>query len=296
MSSTTCPRCGKEASGNFCSSCGATLGGRHCTECGAEIPPGARFCTQCGAAIGADAVAEGAPGAGGAAGATSSGAASKSAPAKGPARGGAAPGGESTASTDYGQAGWWIAGAVLVVAIFTVAWPAVRPGAEDSPPLPPPTQGAVTTGQGPGAVDLGAMTPREAADRLFGRVMSAAESGDTATVATFLPMTLQAYDRARPLDADGIFHLALLQLTGDRPEEALATSEAFLEERPDHLLVLGVAARSAAQLGLEEKAAGYYGHMLEVWDDERARQLDEYLAHESMFPSLRQEAQEYVQE
>ena len=37
--STTCPRCGNPASGNFCAGCGAALGQRHCTECGAAAEP-----------------------------------------------------------------------------------------------------------------------------------------------------------------------------------------------------------------------------------------------------------------
>jgi hypothetical protein len=59
---TTCPVCGKGATGKFCTHCGAPLAQRPCGKCGATLAPGARFCNQCGAAAGGAAKATGAAG------------------------------------------------------------------------------------------------------------------------------------------------------------------------------------------------------------------------------------------
>ncbi len=52
-SNTTCPGCGKQASGKFCTHCGAPLTQSACTKCEASLSPGARFCHVCGAPSGA---------------------------------------------------------------------------------------------------------------------------------------------------------------------------------------------------------------------------------------------------
>lgn len=284
MSATTCPRCGKEARGNFCSWCGAALGGRHCTECGAETEPGARFCNRCGSPL-----AEGmsAPSPGG-------GASRKATSGAGPS------GGAGPASGGGSQTGWWVAGAVLVVLILIVAYPVLRqdevarsPGASA---MAPAAGGGQAPGAGPSSVDLSSMTPREAADMLYDRVMRAASAGDTAQVTGFLPMAIAAYDRARPLDADGFFHMALLQQTGGDFEAALATAREGLEADPDHLLLLAAAAEAAQGQGDEATAREYYEHLLDVWDDEQAKGLEEYQpeVHGSMLPGLRQEALDFL--
>ena len=60
------------------------------------------------------------------------------------------------------------------------------------------------------------MSPRERFDRLYNRIMQAAESGDEATVTRFTPMALMAYAQLDSLDADARYHAALLELhTGD---------------------------------------------------------------------------------
>ncbi len=46
---STCPSCGKPATGKFCSNCGGALKGLRCRGCGAELGSGNRFCHNCGA-------------------------------------------------------------------------------------------------------------------------------------------------------------------------------------------------------------------------------------------------------
>jgi len=49
--STSCPRCGQDASGKFCANCGSALKGAECPDCSGALTPGAQFCHHCGAAL-----------------------------------------------------------------------------------------------------------------------------------------------------------------------------------------------------------------------------------------------------
>lgn len=256
--SKTCPKCGSPASGNFCGNCGAALAARHCTQCGASLQAGARFCTQCGA------------GASGGGGPRSSGASASG--------GGSGPGGGGDANV-----AWWFAGGLMILLIVVVAWPILRP--EQVAPVP--TQAPAT---GAAAVDLNSMTPRQAADALFQRVMQAASAGDSAQVQQFIPMAIQAYDRARPLDLHGLFDLSTLQRTAGDFVGALATAEEGLADDPDHLLLLYAAAQAADEQGDAETARRHYEHLLEIYDAEMATQNLDYEAHSTMLPSARSDA------
>lgn len=128
--------------------------------------------------------------------------------------------------------------------------------------------------------DLSSMTPIEAADRLFQRVMTAVETGDETTVGQFLPMALQAYELARPLNADGTYHLATLQRAAVDFEGSLATAQEGLTEAPDHLLLLAAAGEASEGLGDMDAARLYWQHFLDAYESERVRQLAEYEAHE----------------
>lgn len=271
MTERECSRCGRAAEGAFCSWCGAALGSRDCTRCGAELEPGARFCNQCGAPLAEEGAAGAEAGAGG-----------DGDPPAGTGR-----------STDVSQLGWWVAGGTLVALILIVAYPVLRQDAVAPDGGATPAEGAAP-GAGASSVDLSSMTPREAADQLFDRVMRAASAGDSAEVRGFLPMSIQAYERARPLDVDGLFHLALMRYTGGDGEGALATALEGLEEHPSHLLNLGMAAQAAVLTGAEEVARGHYGTLLDVWDEELGRGVPEYEAHGNMLPGLRQEALDFV--
>ncbi len=143
-------------------------------------------------------------------------------------------------------------------------------------------------------VDLSTMTPREAADRLYDRVMRAASAGDSAEVEDFLPMAIDAYDLARPLDADGYFHLSLLQGMAGRFQEALDTAERVLEDDPDHLLNRAAAGEAALQMGDSLTAREHYAHLLEVFDRELDEGRPEYEEHSPMIPQMREDAEELV--
>lgn len=276
MSTPKCPECGKPSTGNFCQHCGAKLGGRFCNQCGAELGPGARFCNQCGEKLSGGARPAGVGGSAPPAGAT------------GAHR-------EAAASVIGGQnLAWWIAGVAMFALIVFVGVRMVTPsgpGGAAAQPQPVAPFAGGGTGTPP---DLSSMTPREAADRLFDRVMRNVSANDSAQAQAFLPMALSAYERAMPLDNDGLFHLSLLNRVAGNLDAALADATQILDEDPNHLLGLLAAAEAATELGQIDEASAYYRHLLDVIDAETARALPEYEAHAQIVQSSRSQAEAFL--
>lgn len=281
-SGSVCPQCDKQASGNFCQHCGAALGGRFCSQCGGEAAANAKFCNQCGSEIGRGAIATPA---GAGAGASAAGAAGGPV-LSGPQRRTAAVevvGGQNLA--------WWIAGVAMFALIVVIGVQMVRPG----PPAAPAAGGSAPAAAGAGvAPDISQMSPTEAADRLFNRVMTAISAGDSAQAQAFVPMAIAAHDRARPLDHDRLFHLSMLNRTAMNLDAALDNALEVLEEDPNHLLALAAAAEAAIELGLEDEAEAHYRQLLAVYDDEVNRALDEYDQHSQIVVVLKDDAERYL--
>lgn len=268
----TCPACGEEASGRFCSHCGASLEGpTTCRECGNELPPGGRFCNTCGTpATGAAPLP--------AASATNQPATAAAAP---PARSSNLP--------------WLVAAGALVALLAVVLVP--RFGGDGAPatqtPAGPPITGAPAGGAA--GVDLSSMTPREAADRLFNRVMENVSSGDTTAARQFLPMALMAYERVPELDVDGRYHLAVLQLVNADPQAAREQADSILAVVPDHLFGLFTAAQAEQAMGNEAEAGELYRRFLDRFDAEVDADRTEYREHAQVLPAMREEAEAALQ-
>lgn len=269
--SQTCPSCQLPASGRFCSSCGVAIEA-DCRECGNHLPKGARFCNQCGAPAAPQA--------------SSSELAMAAAPRA-------------------SNLPWIITGVSLAALIGVVVVPRLREPEAAAPAVAaaPFAGGASGSALGgpdappagnPEAVDLSKMTPREAADRLFNRVMQNVSSGDTAQAKMFLPMAISAYGRVESLDTDGRYHLAILQLVGGNPQEALKESNGILAKEPRHLFALFTAAQAEQALGEPGKAKELYGKFLGAYDSESKRDLPEYRDHQQALAPMRDEAQRVV--
>ena len=116
----------------------------------------------------------------------------------------------------------WIGAAVLVgVAIMVgVDWPT-----ETSAPAPNATAGGTQAFAPPPVAPPPVLSPRAVADQLFNRAMMAHEMGQTLQAAGLLPEAIAAYQGLEPLDADGLFHLALLQLAVGNEAGARVTSD-----------------------------------------------------------------------
>jgi tetratricopeptide (TPR) repeat protein len=188
---------------------------------------------------------------------------------------------------------WWIAGAAMFVVILVVGVRMVQPAGPVALPTPGPAA-PFASGSGGTPPDLSAMTPREAADRLFNRVMTYVSQGDSTGARAFVPMAIDAYGLARPLDADGLFHLALLNRTAGNAEAALANAQEVLDRDANHLLALTAAAEAATDLGRADAAAAYYRRVLEVYGAEMARGLTEYADHATFPQAVPSEAEAFL--
>ena len=73
------------------------------------------------------------------------------------------------------------------------------------------------SGPAPGTPpDLSKMTMRDAADRLFNRIMRVSEQGNIEEAQRFVPMAVQAYNSLPVLDDDAHYHLGLIYgIAGD---------------------------------------------------------------------------------
>jgi hypothetical protein len=251
----TCPACGAEASGRFCPHCGVALSAA-CRECGNPLPKGARFCNLCGATA-------------------------------------APPASPATRSTVLP---WTVAGIALAALIAVLVVPRLNGRREAAQPQfaqggPVQAPGAMPQGN-PGAVDLSSMTPREAADRLFNRVMTAVSNNDTAQALRFLPMAVAAYQRVDSLDADGRYHLGALELVGGHYDAAKAQADTMLQADPTHLFGLFVAARAEAGRGNAAAAKDFYSRFLAAYDAEIAKKRPEYEEHSQGLPAMKTEAEQ----
>jgi hypothetical protein len=131
---------------------------------------------------------------------------------------------------------WFGAGGLVVVVVGGLALFATR--GSGAPAAGSVAEAPFAGGAGGGvAPDISNMTPRERFDRLFDRVMRAAESGDAGTVEQFSPMALSAYSMLEPadLDNDARYDAALIRLhTGD-VDGAAALADTILKRQPGHL-------------------------------------------------------------
>jgi hypothetical protein len=256
----SCPACGAAASGNFCSSCGASLTPRSCSSCHAELSAQAGFCHRCG-----HPVASG-------------------------TRGG--PQSERTA---------WLVAAVLCVLLVGGIVYKVSGGT----PVPAPDMantGADSRDRAPAqqlpdqglqgsAPDISAMTPRERFDRLFNRVMQAAERGDSLEVRRFIPMALGAYQQLDGRDVDARYHAAVLHLEVGDFAPAYALADTILQQSPHHLfgyLIRGTAAGFQNDTAARARAERDF---LTNYRAEMAANRVEYLEHKLALDEFRKEAE-----
>lgn len=186
---------------------------------------------------------------------------------------------------------WLITGAALVALIVVLAWPAVRRAGGPRFDPQPQTSAQPPIASSPGSPPPLTGTPREQADRLFNRVMSERAEGNIEQAEFFLPMAIRAYRRAEPLDADGRFHLSLLEASAGEFAASRASAEQILATTPDHLLALGAAAEAAAGEGDSAAAREYYQRFVEAYDAENREPRPEYDDHARLLPEYRRAAE-----
>jgi tetratricopeptide (TPR) repeat protein len=144
--------------------------------------------------------------------------------------------------------------------------------------------GTPLAGTGPGGVDLGSMSPRQAADRLFDRVMREDEAGNEAQAQQFATMAIQAYGMLPPadLDADAHFHLGLLNLVLEDVDSADREADLILALDSEHLLALSLKARIAEERGDSAAGLDAYNRFLDALPAGLTSGKTEYQMHDNM--------------
>jgi hypothetical protein len=140
--------------------------------------------------------------------------------------------------------------------------------------------------------DISSMSPRERFNRLYNRVMRAAQSGDEATVNRFTPMALMAYAQLDTVDADARYHAALLKVhTGD-VDASRALADTILAQNPGHLfgyLIRGTVARFRKD---DKQLTRAYAGFLKRYDQEIKLGRPEYSEHQTSLNDFRKAALE----
>lgn len=227
-----------------------------CRNCGEPLIPGANFCHHCGTSAGAPPAAP-------------------------------------TARRRQDVQGWnWKT--ILFFIVVVTAWSALLlfvalkflPGKNAS--VANPHAGlAVPAESVPPPVDLSTMTPRQAADRLFNRVMAADERGDRAEVMQFGPMALEAYKLVDLLDADARYHIGLISLLLGDLDNVRRQINNLESEAPDHLLGLALSIKAAEKVGDGKAASIARARFAGAYDVEIGKGRPEYEAHRVTLESLR---------
>lgn len=237
-----CPGCGAAAAGKFCSNCGAPLAGATCGSCSAPLTTGAKFCHRCGTPAGADA---------------------------------------RTEERSFSNAlPWGVAAIALIALIALVAGQRFgrAPAADASPSA---LQASASAASSSGPPDLSSMTPAQAAERLYDRVMSLHERGRADSVQIFAPMAIAAYQMIDKPDVDQRYDLGRLAAVSGDETLARAEADTILAQSPNHLLGLILAGNAAKMRKDQAAERTYHQRLVAAAPAERAKQLAEYLTHEN---------------
>jgi hypothetical protein len=175
-----------------------------------------------------------------------------------------------------------IALGVVVAAAGAIFMTGETPGTMPAPTAP----AALSAGSGQPA-DISTMTPREAADRLFNRVVMASEQGNIEEALQFAPMAIQAYEGVPRLDADAHYHMGLIYEVASDFDNVRNQVAIIKQYAPDHLLGLilehGVAEKSGDPFGAARVAAAFAA----AYDAEIRADRPEYEAHRKTIENFR---------
>ncbi|MDH3229653.1 MAG: zinc ribbon domain-containing protein [Alphaproteobacteria bacterium] len=180
--------------------------------------------------------------------------------------------------------------AVIALGVVVVAAGAIFMSGGNTGLAPPPPSVSRNTPQGAGQqVDIASMSPREAADRLFNRVIMASEQDNMDEALQFAPMAIQAYERVARLDADAHYHMGLVYAVMgdfDSVRNQVATIKQYT---PNHLLGLILEHDAAEQEGNPFGAARAAAAFTEAYDAEIRAGRPEYEAHRNTIEAFRTE-------
>lgn len=183
-----------------------------------------------------------------------------------------------------------IGAAVLTLAALGLLFASVLDTGSPSGASPtaraPSRTASAASGQPP---DLSTMSPREAADRLFNRVMMADEQGNADEVAQFAPMAVAAYDRLEDLDPDALYHVGLIQTAMGDASSAWDTVERLRTIVPKHLLASLLEHRLATEANETERAERAVERFKASYDEEIKIDRLEYRDHQRSIDQFREQ-------
>jgi hypothetical protein len=237
-----------------CPTCSAEASGKFCSECGATLT--SIECPSCGGELKAG---------------------SRFCNLCGHALG--------AGSRDRIQRRWIIAGGVLaaLAAVLLVRMTASSRAPGEAPAVASPTM-----------TDISNMTPRERADRLFNRVMTASEQGDSGQVAFFGNMALQAYDLLGGYDADARYHVGMMHLALRNLAAARAQADSITRTAKGHLLASHLRAEVGRRANDTAARNRAWRELLANYDAEMASGKPEYGDHRTALENARAEARKAV--
>jgi hypothetical protein len=186
-------------------------------------------------------------------------------------------------------AAWTAVAVSLAVIVYYVT---ARSSAPVGPDMANAGNSAANAGSRPGAPpDISQMSPSERFLRLSDRVMTAAQSGDSATAARFAPMAIAAYGMLDSTSADLRYHAGALYVQTGAYQAALALADTIQAQAPDNLLGdmlrLEVAQARRDQAGITRYRRAFLDH----YDRQTALKRPEYLEHREMLEGLRKQLQ-----
>ncbi|MDH3515044.1 MAG: hypothetical protein OEM83_09290 [Gammaproteobacteria bacterium] len=184
----------------------------------------------------------------------------------------------------------WVAIGVATVALVVAVVSLMDRGNRAVAPVSLPLS-LTSAASAPDQPELSSMTPRQAADRLFNRVMAASERGDTEEALRFVPMALQAYDRLGTLDNDARYHVALIHMTAGDIESTRVHLDKLRQSVPNHLLGIMFEHQIAERNGNQDSAARAYKDFLAAYDAEIAAGRAEYQDHQAGIERFREAAE-----
>jgi hypothetical protein len=140
------------------------------------------------------------------------------------------------------------------------------------------------------APDISNLSPRERADRLYNRVISAAERGDSGQVRFFVPMALQSYALIGPLDPDAHYHVGMIDFVNRDYPAALAEADSIAQASPRHLFASVLRIQVAGARGDTAARNRAYRTFADAYQTEIAAKKPEYQEHGAVLQRARDDA------
>jgi hypothetical protein len=175
---------------------------------------------------------------------------------------------------------WLLTGVLGLVLVLLIARQRPMPATESPAP-------AAGTGAPP---DISNLSPAERFDRLYQRIISAAQSGDQATVTQFMPMATAAFGMLDPVTVDARYHMAMLELHVGDMNAAQAQADTIKKGDSDHLFSYVITAAVARWKKDDKARDAAYREFMKRYDAQIATKKPEYLEHQSMLDEVKKAA------